>query len=143
MFENVVVGATDSAGATKAVRGAIEVARGSGGTLHIVAALGDRTAIEWDARKEVRGRRGSRPGAGQVDAMLGQLRAMANDAHVQVATHPVSAEPADAITRVALQENADLIVVGTRNERGARQLSSVPKASWTGRPAPSWWCRDR
>jgi nucleotide-binding universal stress UspA family protein len=28
----------------------------------------------------------------------------------------------------ALLEDAHLIVVGTRNERGARQLSSVPKA---------------
>jgi nucleotide-binding universal stress UspA family protein len=54
--------------------------------------------------------------------------AIANDSDVQVATHPVSADPAEAITRVALQEDADLIVVGTRNERGARQLSSVPKA---------------
>ena len=32
VFENVVVGATDSAGATRAVRRAIEVARASGGT---------------------------------------------------------------------------------------------------------------
>ncbi|HEY6427263.1 MAG TPA: universal stress protein [Acidimicrobiales bacterium] len=93
-----------------------------------MAALGNRAAGEWDARKDARGRRGARPGAGQVDAMLGQLRAMAKDEHVQVATHPVSADLADAITRVALQEDADLIVVGTRNERGARQISSVPKA---------------
>jgi nucleotide-binding universal stress UspA family protein len=128
MFENVVVGATDSAGATRAVRRAIEVTRASGGTLHIVAAVGTRTAGEWDVRKDARGRRGARPGAAQVDAMLGQLRAMADDAHVLVATHPVSAEPAEAITRVALQEDADLIVVGTRKERGTRQLSPVPKA---------------
>jgi nucleotide-binding universal stress UspA family protein len=128
MFENVVVGATDSVGATRAVRRAIEVARASGGTLHIVAALGTRTAGEWDARKDVRGRRGARPGADQVDALLGQLRAMADHAHVLVATHPVPAEPAQAITQVALQEDADLIVVGTRHQRGTRELSSVPKA---------------
>jgi nucleotide-binding universal stress UspA family protein len=67
-------------------------------------------------------------GAHPVDALLGQLRDMATDAHVRVATHPVSADAADAITGVALQEGADLIVVGTRSDRGTRQLSAAPKA---------------
>ena len=128
MFENVVVGATDSAGATRAVRRAIEVARASGGTLHIVAALGSRSRGGWGVRPDMPGRRGVRTRAGRVDSMLGQLRAMATGAQVRVATHPVSAKPAEAITRVALQEDADLIVVGTKNDRGTRQLSSVPKA---------------
>ena len=39
MFENVVVGATDSSGAARAMRRAIEVARVSGGTLHVVTAF--------------------------------------------------------------------------------------------------------
>ena len=39
MFERVVVGATDSEGATRAVRHAIEVTRVSGGTLHVVMAV--------------------------------------------------------------------------------------------------------
>ncbi len=128
MFENVVVGATDSAGATRAVRRAIEVARASGGTLHIVAALGTRSGSESHVGPDGHGRRGARTRAGRVDSMLGQLRAMATGAQVPVATHPVSAKPAEAITRVALQERADLIVVGTKNDRGSRQLSSVPKA---------------
>jgi nucleotide-binding universal stress UspA family protein len=129
MFENVVVGATDSAGATRAVRRAIEVARASGGTLHIVLAHGSRAGGESDARRDVPARWGTRTrAAGRVDAKLGQLRAMATGAQVRVATHPVSAKPAEAITQVALQEHADLIVVGTKNDRGARQLSSVPKA---------------
>jgi nucleotide-binding universal stress UspA family protein len=128
MFENVVVGATDSAGATRAVRRAIEVARASGGTLHIVAALGSRSDGESDARRDVHRRWGVRTRAGRVDSMLGQLRAMATGAQVRVATHPVPAKPAEAITRVALQQRADLIVVGTKNDRGGRQLTSVPKA---------------
>jgi nucleotide-binding universal stress UspA family protein len=128
MFENVVVGATDSAGATRTVRRAIEVARASGGTLHIVAALGTQSSGESDVGADVPGRRGARTRAGRVDSMLGQLRAMATGADVRVATYPVSAKPAEAITRVALQEHADLIVVGTKNDRGSRQLSSVPKA---------------
>ena len=128
MFDNVVVGAADTAGATRALRRAIEVARASGGTLHIVAALGSRPVDQSAARRDAHGRRGIRSRAGRVDSMLGQLRAIATGAEVRVATHPVSAKPAEAITQVALQENADLIVVGTKNDRGTRQLSSVPKA---------------
>lgn len=128
MFENVVVGATDSAGATRAVRRAIEVTRASGGTLHIVAGLGSRSGDESNVRRDVHGRLGLRTRAGRVDSMLGQLRALATGAQVRVATHPISAKPAEAITRVALQEHADLIVVGTKNDRGSRQLSSVPRA---------------
>ena len=47
---------------------------------------------------------------------------------VRVETHPVASDPADAITRVATEEDADLIVVGSKAAHGTRQLSSVPKA---------------
>ncbi len=130
VFENVAVGATDSDGATRAVRRAIEVTRASGGTLHIVAVLGTR-ATEVDAAREMQSRRRSgfrARGVHPVDALPRQLRDMASEAHVRVATHPVSADPADAITQVALLEDADLIVVGTRSEGGSRQLSTVPEA---------------
>ena len=53
---------------------------------------------------------------------------MALSESVPVETHPVSSDPAEAITRVATEENADLIVVGSKAARGARQLSDVPKA---------------
>ena len=49
MFENVVVGATDSAASTRAVRRAIEVTRASGGTLHIVTASGSKRTRRADS----------------------------------------------------------------------------------------------
>ena len=78
MFDNVVVGAADTAAGARALRRGAELAGASGGTVHIVAAF-----------------RG---------------------------------EPVEAITRVAAEEAADLIVVGSQADHGSRRLSSVPQA---------------
>ena len=79
MFDNVVVGAADTAAGARALRRGAEVWRASlGGTVRIVAAS--------------------------------------------------AVEPVEAITRVAAEEAADLIVVGSQADHGSRRLSSVPQA---------------
>jgi nucleotide-binding universal stress UspA family protein len=84
--------------------------------VHIVSAVGSsHRARRADA-------------AAGTERVLGGLRAMARAARVKVAVHPVASDPADAITQVAADERADLIVVGSKASRGTRQLSSVPKA---------------
>jgi nucleotide-binding universal stress UspA family protein len=123
MFENVVVGATGSDNSTRAVRRAIEVARASGGTLHIVTALRKRTR-----RTDSSGHRRGGKQADPVALLLAEFRLMASRESVTVETHPVVSDPAEAITRVAAEEEADLIVVGSKSARGTRQLSDVPKA---------------
>ena len=41
--------------------------------------------------------------------------------------HAAAAEPAEALTTIAVQEQADLIVVGNKGMKGARRvLGSVP-----------------
>jgi nucleotide-binding universal stress UspA family protein len=105
MFENVVVGAADSEGGARAVSRAVDVARTSGGTVHIVTAF----------RRE------------PVGALLAELRLLASGTSVTVRTHPVYADPIEAITRVATEERADLIVLGARADEGSRRLSSVPQ----------------
>ena len=124
MFENVVVGATDSAAATRAVRRAIAIVRASGGTLHIVTALGRRRARPTEVPVGVQ-----HPGteAGPAGSMLAKLREMALSESVRVETHPAFSDAAEAITRVAAEEAADLIVVGSKAHNGTRQLSHVPK----------------
>jgi len=60
---------------------------------------------------------------------MAELRQMAELEFVRVETHPVAADPADAITRVATEEDADLIVVGSKSsDHGTRHLPSVPEA---------------
>ncbi len=105
VFENVVVGASDAEDGARAVRRALEVARTSGGTVHIVTAF----------RRE------------PVEALMAELRLLASGSPVRVETHPMRSDPVEAITRVATEEGADLIVVGSRVDDGSRYLSSVPK----------------
>ena len=45
---------------------------------------------------------------------MAELREMAELEVVRVETHPVATDPADAITRVATEEEADLIVARVR-----------------------------
>jgi nucleotide-binding universal stress UspA family protein len=67
-------------------------------------------------------------GAGRADWLLGQLRAETAADAVSVETHPVLADPAEAIARVAAAEQADLVVVGSGSAHGRHGLSDVPKA---------------
>ncbi len=127
MFDTVVVGATDSEGATRAFRRALAVTRSTGGTLHIVAAIDGKGAAEsapWLPEEF----RYTEAGAGATDWLLTMLAKQAAEAHVEVATHPVLDDPATAISRVAAAEGADLVVVGSGSDHGARALSEVPKA---------------
>ena len=125
MFECVVVGANDSDGARMAFLRALELTRASGGMLHIVAAH-RRTPESGPALPDEF--RYTPVGAGATDWLLGQLQAQAAEANVAVTIHPVLADAASAITKVAAREHADLIVLGTTRNRGARHLPSVPKA---------------
>ncbi len=125
MFDTVVVGATDSAGARRAFDRALELTSATGGTLHVVAAVSRKGEKPPYVPEEFRYTDAGADGAGWL---LGQLQARATRAHVAVAAHPVLADPAEAIARVAFQEHADLVVVGSGSAHGSRQLSHVPKA---------------
>jgi nucleotide-binding universal stress UspA family protein len=123
VFENVVVGATDSRGSARAMRRAVEVARVSGGTLHVV------TAIRHKRRRRTQVWVGTGPPpswSDSAEAFLDEFCMIAARESVPVEMHPVASDPVEAITRVATEEDADLIVVGS-NGAGARHLSSVPK----------------
>ncbi len=110
MFETVVVGAADTEGGARAVSRALEVARTSGGTVHIVTA----------SRRD--------PG----EAMPARFRRLASGTSVRVRAHPVRADPVEAIIRVAAEEGADLIVLGARANEGSRRLSSIPRGVMDG-----------
>ncbi len=125
MFEHVVVGATDSEGGTRAVRRALDLVRASGGTLHVVAALAPKEGPAPYLPEEFRY---TDAGAGQADWVLSQVRSQAGEVQVRVTTHPVLADPAEAITKVAAEEQADLIVVGCGHHGDDRRLSGLDQA---------------
>ena len=130
MFNRIVVGTDGSETAAQAVRQAIELARLSGGTLSIVSAYSSTSsrraqAEQSEAPADVQYEVGPRE---DVILVLDAAAAEAKEAGIEVQTHPVEGDPADAILNVAEEVKADLIVVGNKGMTGARRylLGSVP-----------------
>ena len=130
MFTRIVVGTDGSETAAEAVRQAIDLAKLSGAQLGIVSAYapvsGRRIKGEQlDAPADVQYEIGPRE---DVNLVLDAAAAEARKEGIEVKTHPVEADPADAILNVAEETKADLIVVGNKGMTGARRylLGSVP-----------------
>jgi len=130
VFTRIVVGTDGSETATQAVTQAIELARLSGAQLGIVSAYsasaGRRSGAEaQEAPADVQYELGPRE---DINLVLDAAAADAKAAGVEVQTHAVEADPADAILNVAEETKADLIVVGNKGMTGARRylLGSVP-----------------
>lgn len=129
MFTRIMVGTDGSDTASQAVKQAIELARLSGAQLGIVSAYSSSSARRAQpdpgAPADVEYELGPR---GDVNVVLDAAAAEAKAAGVEVQTHAVEADPADAILNVAEETKADLIVVGNKGMTGARRylLGSVP-----------------
>ncbi len=132
MYKQIVVGTDGSAGANIAVDAAIELARMTGATLHVVtarkivspfvagAAESGVAAVNIDEANDAVLAEGQRLCAAVIE------RAQA--AGVKGEGHAVPGDAADALLRVVEDANADLLVVGNRGMSGARRfvLGSVP-----------------
>jgi nucleotide-binding universal stress UspA family protein len=127
VFTRIVVGTDGSDTATQAVKQAIELARLTGAQLGIVSAYSARRggAEQPGAPADVQYELGPRE---DINLVLDAAAADAKAAGVEVQTHAVEADPADAILNVAEETKADLIVVGNKGMTGARRylLGSVP-----------------
>lgn len=129
MFTRIVVGTDGSDTAAQAVTQAIELARLTGAQLGIVSAYsghsGRHAQSDPGAPADVAYELGPRE---DVNIVLDAAAADAKAAGVDVQTHAVEADPADAILNVAEETKADLIVVGNKGMTGARRylLGSVP-----------------
>lgn len=130
MFKRIVVGTDGSETAAEAVRQAVELAKLTGATLSLVSAYqpasGRRVQAEQaEAPADVQYEIGPRE---DVNLILDAAAADAKQQGLEVQTHPVEADPADAILNVAEETKADLVVVGNKGMTGARRylLGSVP-----------------
>jgi len=130
MFTRIVVGTDGSDTAGQAVDQAIDLAKISNATLEIVSAFqpvpkrrvqGEEEGAPADIAHEIGPRE-------DVNLVLDAAAAKARAAGVEVKTHPVQDDPADAILNVAEETKADLVVVGNKGMTGARRylLGSVP-----------------
>jgi nucleotide-binding universal stress UspA family protein len=130
VFARIVVGTDGSETAAEAVRQARDLARLAGATLSIVSAyspVSERKVKDEqrDAPADVQYELGPRE---DVNLILDAAAAEARKEGVDVQTHPVEGDPAEAILGVAEDTKADLIVVGNKGMTGARRfiLGSVP-----------------
>jgi nucleotide-binding universal stress UspA family protein len=130
VFTRIVVGTDGSETAAEAVRQAVDLAKLSGATLSIVSAFApipERKVKtqQLDAPADVQYEIGPRE---DVNLVLDAAAADARKEGIEVQTHPVEGDPAEAILNVAEETKADLIVVGNKGMTGARRfvLGSVP-----------------
>jgi nucleotide-binding universal stress UspA family protein len=133
MYQQIVVGTDGSAGAGIAVEHAMELARLSGATLHVVSAHRITTPYQLAAASEV----------GMAAAAVGESNEASHDDAQRVCdnvverarglgvtaeSHCVPGDAADALLTVAKDTGCDLLVVGNRGMTGVRRfvLGSVP-----------------
>jgi nucleotide-binding universal stress UspA family protein len=125
MFSSIVVGTDGSDTAEIALRRAVELSRLTGAKLHVVSAYepaparvgGNQPvaeAAEWSVGSDFK-----------VDAVLQRARETARDVEIEV--HAPKGDAADSLIQTAKEQDAELIVLGSRGMRGARRvLGSVP-----------------
>jgi nucleotide-binding universal stress UspA family protein len=130
VFTRIVVGTDGSETAAEAVRQAVDLAKLAGAQLSIVSAYAPVSKRRVEDEKEgapadVQYEIGPRE---DVNLVLDGAAAAARKEGIEVQTHPVEADPAEAILNVAEETKADLIVVGNKGMTGARRflLGSVP-----------------
>jgi nucleotide-binding universal stress UspA family protein len=128
MAPSIVVGTDGSDRAKRAVAEATRLAQALGAEVHVVSAY-----------EPLRGARiaGAPEGAAKVwaplpdatvDATLSEAAATVRFKGLEVSTHAVENDPADALLDVAERVGAEMIVVGNKGMHGARRLliGSVP-----------------
>jgi nucleotide-binding universal stress UspA family protein len=141
MARSIVVGTDGSEPAEAAVRRATELASREGARLHLVTAyhrpqvLQERTTVWTNEPKGVidSGRPGGEEHTETVDlrevaeSLLKRASRDAVSKGVEVETHAREGHPAEVIIDVAKQQQADLIVVGSRGLTGIQRylLGSV------------------
>jgi nucleotide-binding universal stress UspA family protein len=139
MAPSIVVGTDGSDRAKRAVAEATRLAQALGAEVHVVSAY-----------EPLRGARiaGAPEGAATVwaplpdatvDATLSEAAAAVRFKGLEVSTHALEKDPADALLDVAERVGAEMIVVGNKGMHGARRLliGSVPTRSRTEPAATS------
>jgi nucleotide-binding universal stress UspA family protein len=122
----IVVGTDGSHGAEAAVRKVIELAQGSGATVHLVCAIptpGTLERLGMTARQESVDMRGV-----AADVLARDERRL-EEAGFNVEAHAREGDPAQTLIDVASENSADLIAVGTHGTTGLKRFSLGSVAS--------------
>ena len=129
MIEAIVVGTDGSPTAAVAVRQAVDLAKSLGAHLHVVSAYQPLSGLRVTGADADPDRAGwAVSPTVQVDAWLEEAAGLAHAAGVGADCYARRGDPAEVILDVAAEQNAGLIVVGSKGMRGTRRflLGSVP-----------------
>src|SRR3954468_16714814 len=111
-MQSIIVGTDGSPDAEAAVRQAIKIAKRSGARLNLVSAYPEvLTHSELISRSAKRQPIDLREVA---EGLLARAEAEVEDEGVEVVTHARAGEPAHVLLEVAVEKDADLIVIGAR-----------------------------
>ena len=123
MSESIVVGTDGSDTAKRAVAEATRVAKALGADLHVVSAYEPLRGVRIAGAAEDLA---PLPDA-LVESTLAQAAATVRLGGVEVTTHALRGDPADALMEIAAEVGASTIVVGSQGMHGAKRvLGSVP-----------------
>jgi nucleotide-binding universal stress UspA family protein len=127
MFKSIVVGTNGTETADIAVGRAVELAKLTGATLHVVSAYEPAPATVGGNRPPAEAAEWAITPHFKVDAVLDRATDIARGGGIDVELHGPKGDAASAILTAAEEYDADLIVLGSRGMRGARRvLGSVP-----------------
>jgi nucleotide-binding universal stress UspA family protein len=127
MFKSIVVGTNGTATADIAVNRAVELAKLTGATLHVVSAYEPAPAHVGGSRPPAEAAEWAISPHFKVDAVLDRATDIAKGGGIEIEVHGPKGDAASAILSVAEEAKADLIVLGSKGMQGARRvLGSVP-----------------
>jgi nucleotide-binding universal stress UspA family protein len=127
MFKSIVVGTNGTETADKAVTRAVELAKLTGASLHVVSAYEPAPAHVGGSRPPAEAAEWAITPHFKVDAVLERATDIAKGGGIEIELHGPKGDAASAIVGVAEEVSADLIVLGSKGMQGARRvLGSVP-----------------
>jgi len=127
MYESIVVGTDGSETSKRAVTEATRLAEVMKSTVHLVSAYEPLRGTRITGAPEGAAKVWSVAPDAEVESIVEQASAAIRLRDVEVKTHTLTGDPADALLEIAEREGADLIVVGNRGMHGvSRMLGSVP-----------------
>jgi nucleotide-binding universal stress UspA family protein len=127
MYRSIVVGTDGSETAAEAVRKAADLAKATGGTVHVVSAY-EPSAVKLAGGGGAEGSEFGVSPRSEVDALLEQAAGIIRAQGASAECYARRGDPAEVIIDVAEEQNADAIVVGNKGMQSARRflLGSVP-----------------
>ncbi len=123
MGDAIVVGTDGSETAKQAVTEAVRLAKALEGHVHVVSAFEPLRGAKISGAPEGAARVWAPHPDDAVESILSQATAGIRMAGVEVTSHAIQRDPADALLQVADEVGASMIVVGSKGMHGARRLS--------------------